>query len=122
MTIYETKCWGDTYAIRADWAQAASPVQQRDDDGQWIPTGWQVANVRHSSELAMRRVLMQIARTSGDDERKDTVRDVERAVARSELAMRRVLMQIARASGDDEREDIVRDIERAVARMELAPQ
>ena len=60
-----TIIWGDTYSLRANWADASSPIERETEDG-WQPTGYQVADFAHSSEAAMREELRQ-AVVSGDD-------------------------------------------------------
>ena len=79
-TTYETKCWGEIYRIRADFSQAADQVQMQDEDGDWIATGRQVADHRHSSADAMRRVLVDVAE-AGDNAEDETGR-IDRAVSR----------------------------------------
>ena len=52
---YETKCWGQRYAVSADWAQASSPVYVRYEDEDWVPDprGRQVADFQHRPEQAL---------------------------------------------------------------------
>jgi len=65
ITELTTKIWGDIYGVRADWAQASSPVQSLGEDG-WHNTGRQVADFRHSDAAALRWVLEEAAKVSGD--------------------------------------------------------
>ena len=58
--------FGDTYALRADWADAASNIEF-DREGDWHPTGYQVANFCHSDTAAMRQHLEEIVLAGGDD-------------------------------------------------------
>jgi hypothetical protein len=78
-TTYETKCWGDTYRIRANFAQAADPIQVQDEDGTWLPSGMQVGDAAHRPAVAMRRVLTQVAEVGPEAE--GEVGNIERAVA-----------------------------------------
>lgn len=80
-TILSTRVWGDTYAVRADWAQASDQVQALDADGDWIATGHQVADYRHSAEAALRAQLELSAIASGPFD--------ETACAEIEAAMER---------------------------------
>lgn len=66
MATYETKCWGDTYRLAANFAEASSPVKVEDVDGNWQSTQYQVADFRHRPEAAMRRILEETA-AMGDD-------------------------------------------------------
>ena len=52
----------------------------QDEDAKWLPAGFQVADVRHDSAEAMRRVLTQVA-IAGGDLSKENERDIERAVS-----------------------------------------
>ena len=59
-TTYRTECWGQRYAVRADWAQASDPVEVRYEDEDWSldECGRQVADFRHRPESAMRAWLL----------------------------------------------------------------
>ncbi len=63
---YTVKIWGDTYSLRANWAEASSQIERDTEDG-WMDTGTQVADYRHSPEAAMRAELQQSAVAGGDD-------------------------------------------------------
>jgi len=56
-----TTTWGDVVRVRADWAQAAEPVEVESEDG-WIPAGIQAA---HGRREAMRHVLLDYAEAEG---------------------------------------------------------
>jgi len=56
-----TTTWGDVVRVRADWAQAAEPVEVESEDG-WIPAGIQAAYGRRE---AMRHVLLGLAEAEG---------------------------------------------------------
>ena len=45
--------WGETYELRANWADAASSIES-EREGDWCPTGYQVADFSHSDTAAMR--------------------------------------------------------------------
>lgn len=49
-----TEIWGQIYAVRANWAEASSQVEALDGDNEWVHTGRQVADYRHSSFAALR--------------------------------------------------------------------
>ena len=66
MKKLKTKIWGETYGVRADWAQASDQVQALNSDGEWQSTQFQVADFRHSPEAALRRVLEDTAKIAGD--------------------------------------------------------
>jgi hypothetical protein len=57
--VYTAELWGESYSLRANWAEASRQIERLDEDGNWTPTGWQVANFSHSSEAAMREELRQ---------------------------------------------------------------
>lgn len=84
-TILSTRVWGDTYAVRANWAQASDQVQALDADGDWVATGHQVADYRHSAEAALRAQLELSAIASGPFD--------ETARAEIEAAMERATPQ-----------------------------
>jgi hypothetical protein len=56
-TKYQSHKTGETIEIRADFAQASSPIQARYDGGDWEPTPYQVADARHRNRTALRLVL-----------------------------------------------------------------
>lgn len=58
--------WGDTFRLRANWAEASSQVERETEDG-WKQTGYQVADFCHSPERAMRRELEMACAWSLDD-------------------------------------------------------
>ena len=64
--IVAATVWGDTYQLRADWADAASDIEF-DREDHWHPTGYQVADFGHSPVAALRQHLEEIARDGGDD-------------------------------------------------------
>lgn len=66
MTKYKTKCWGETFEISGDFAQASSPVHGVDG-------GRQVADFRHSPAAAMRAALEDCASMGGDDPEDDEI-------------------------------------------------
>jgi len=69
ITTYETTCWGQRYAVRADWVQASSPVQVRYEDQPWDsdPAGRQVADFRHRPAAALRTFILD-GEDGGEDE------------------------------------------------------
>jgi hypothetical protein len=56
-TKFEKKSSGETIEIRADFAQASSPIQARHDGGEWVSTPFQVADARHRRRNALKLVL-----------------------------------------------------------------
>ena len=82
---YTTECWGDTYKIRADFSNAASNIEVYDAYGEWLPTQWQVADVRHCPEWAMENVLEQDVIDSGSD-MDDCRDDISAAIKTIELS------------------------------------
>ena len=60
-TTMTTTWYDDTVRIRADWTQAAAPVDVEGEDG-WIPAGIQAACGRRA---AMRHVLLDYAEAEG---------------------------------------------------------
>jgi len=54
--IYKTKCWGQTYEVSANWAQASDQVFCRIGGEDWTPDphGRQVADFCHQPERALR--------------------------------------------------------------------
>lgn len=65
--IYEATIWDETYKIKADWSDAASQIMRDNCDGEWEPTGYQVADFRHSHRAAMKRELELSLETCGGD-------------------------------------------------------
>jgi len=85
MDTYSVEIWGQTYEMRANFGEAASPIQFRryeDEDEDWLGTGKQVADYSYSPAAAMRDYLEGLARESGDDpdEDEDVAADIEQAV------------------------------------------
>jgi hypothetical protein len=66
MSTYKTECWGETFEISADFAQAGSPVYG-------VEGGRQVADFRHSSRAAMRAALEECAMAGGGDPEDDEI-------------------------------------------------
>lgn len=65
---YSVECWGLTFRLRADFAEAACPIEiQNCEDGTWLGTPHQVATFQHRPEAAIRWMLEDAARDSGDD-------------------------------------------------------
>lgn len=87
-TIIETRIWGETYALRADWSRAECPIERGGEDG-WFPTGQQVADYIHNSRAALRAELVSSAISSGcgvDEDGEidaDEMARINRAVARA---------------------------------------
>ena len=54
MVEYYTRCWGQRYAVRADWARASDTVETRYEDGKWTTSPHQVAEFRHRPAEALR--------------------------------------------------------------------
>jgi len=63
---YTTTFFGDTYEIKANWPEPASPVWFRGEE-EWVPLPQQVADFGCSPRAAMRHVLREIVEYSGDD-------------------------------------------------------
>ena len=80
MSTLTTKCWGENYGVRANWAEASSQVLTLDDDGKWQSTGKQVADYRHDKYAALRDALEQIAAISAGDN--DETAAIDRAMER----------------------------------------
>jgi len=79
MSKYKTKCWGETYIIKADFDRPESQIQILGDDGDWQGTAYQVAAYSTPAE-AMRAVLIDSLEASGGDW-EDSESDIERAAA-----------------------------------------
>ena len=78
-TLTTTYC-GQQYGVRADWAQAACPVEFLTGTGEWETLQYQVADFRHDDRDALRHSIKESTRASGDDP--DDYRDqIEQAVA-----------------------------------------
>lgn len=56
-TKFRNKTTGQTVEIRADFAQAASPIEACFDGGRWQTTPYQVADARHDARQALLLVL-----------------------------------------------------------------
>lgn len=56
MSVIRTDCFGERYAVRGDWSNASSPIEER-TDGAWIATGRQVADFCHSPQAALRAAI-----------------------------------------------------------------
>ena len=81
--IYETKCWGEIYRMRADFSQAASPIEVETEDGEYAPTQYQVADFSHCPTDAMRAILDQsVIDSQGDPS--ESVSDIDDAIAAME--------------------------------------
>jgi hypothetical protein len=65
MATYEATIWGETYRMRADFAEASSPIQTQDAEGNWISTPYQVADFGHRPQDAMGDLLAEGAREGG---------------------------------------------------------
>jgi hypothetical protein len=70
---------GDTYGVRADWSDAASPVAARSLSGEYVPTVYQVADFCHDPHAALRRDIEDTIRLS-DDDPEDIRAEIEAAV------------------------------------------
>ena len=57
MRTYQLKLWGQMQRIRADWRQSSGSIEAQYEDGEWIPTGWQVCDFQ-SPEDAMRAYIL----------------------------------------------------------------
>lgn len=66
MDTLKTTAWGQTWGVRANFAEASACVEVLSEDG-WRPTLDQVADFRHRPLEALRAHLVQIVRDSGDD-------------------------------------------------------
>lgn len=64
---YTTQVFGEKFGISANFAQAGDTIFTLDAYGQWISTQYQVADFRHSSDEAMRRMIEEFIRDGGDD-------------------------------------------------------
>lgn len=66
-TTYAATIWGDTYRIRANFAEASCHIEHEGEPGEWSPWGRQVADFGHDPEDAMTEYLREMAVASGDD-------------------------------------------------------
>ena len=66
-TQMKTQFAGERFAVRADWADAASQIECLDGEGQWSPTRYQVADFRHSPRVSLRRIIEETVIAGGDD-------------------------------------------------------
>lgn len=77
MRTYRATCWGQRYAVRADWARPENNIASEGEDGDWPDMGIQVAT--HGPADAMRELLRRDVQASGaDDPRNDD--DIDQAV------------------------------------------
>jgi hypothetical protein len=53
MSTYTTKIWGQTYGIRANFADATDTIETYHDNTGWQSSSMQVADFRHSPKSAM---------------------------------------------------------------------
>jgi hypothetical protein len=85
ITTYTVQIWGETHRIRADWANAGSPVMAEDADNNWSGSpmhGMQVADFRHDPDAAIRQYLREMAVAGGDDpDAPDVAEEIEAAIA-----------------------------------------
>lgn len=84
-SVTRAEIWGQSVAVMADWAQAASPVWARYGDGEWQGTHYQVADFRHSDRDALQTMLALFARESGSSlDDPDVGEAIEAAMAEAE--------------------------------------
>jgi hypothetical protein len=57
ITKFRNKTTGQTVEIKADFAQASSPIEVCYDGGKWQMTNYQVADARHDTRQALVLVL-----------------------------------------------------------------
>ena len=55
---YRVDCWGYSFAVRADWAQADSQVEHHTPRGWESFQGRQVADFKHDGYIALKHVLI----------------------------------------------------------------
>lgn len=65
MATYTVTILDETYRMRADFNEAASPIQFEDFDGSWYSEGKQVADFAHRPDSAMREFLLDCVADSG---------------------------------------------------------
>jgi hypothetical protein len=71
----------EIYAVAADWRQASDGVWvYSDSEGEWIPTGRQVADYRHSARAALAQSIRDCLDMDGFDDDIDLDAIVARAV------------------------------------------
>lgn len=66
MTTYETIYCSATFKMRADFAEASSPIHAGDADGNWTSTPYKVIDFAHKPEAAMRQLLIEAERDGGE--------------------------------------------------------
>ena len=82
MSIYRTTCWGQDFAVKANWTESPSPVFQETSDG-WVPfQGKQVADFQHDGLQALLAVLEHVAETGTSIEEEEEA--INKAIARAE--------------------------------------
>tara|TARA_R100001230_G_C5468878_1_gene24497 strand:+ start:186 stop:440 length:255 start_codon:yes stop_codon:yes gene_type:complete len=84
METYELDIWSQMHRIRADWRQSSDSIEAQYEDGEWTPTGWQVADFQ-SPEDAMRAFCL-------DGEADDEGRIPTRALSVDTIAARITLI------------------------------
>ncbi|KKM99158.1 hypothetical protein LCGC14_1150600 [marine sediment metagenome] len=58
MTIYAADMpWGETLRIRANLAEASTPIEYEGNPGEWVSTQYQTASAQHCSTRAMTLVI-----------------------------------------------------------------
>jgi hypothetical protein len=78
-TITIAELYGDSFEIRANWAEASSQIERHTEDG-WEATGYQVADA-DDDVAAMRHELRAAVRAGGDDpDERDIAGDIEEAL------------------------------------------
>lgn len=83
MATYDvrTRCWGQPFAVRADWAQPACEIRTLSEDG-WTGSGRQVGGT--TARQALREHLQAVATDGGDDPQAESVvAEIEQAVERA---------------------------------------
>lgn len=78
---YFVDIWGQKFCVNANWAEASSPIYTLDSEGNWVSSGEQVADYRHSARAAMRAQLLAELRASGDSDDPDLLAEIEEAVS-----------------------------------------
>ncbi|MHC4389139.1 MAG: hypothetical protein ACYSX1_11085 [Planctomycetota bacterium] len=74
---------GEQYGVRANWAQAADPVEAMASDGTWVPTHYQVADFHHSDTAALRKMIEESV-IAGGDTPEDYTAEINEAIAGAE--------------------------------------
>lgn len=74
-TIYSATIWGETYRIRANFAEASCQIEHESEPGEWFPWGRQVADFSHNPETAMNQYLREMVQESGEDPDEDYIAD-----------------------------------------------